>query len=145
MHEEDEPVELIVENMFSKVTSGSTGGGSRQSTSARDDTVSFAASLALPTLTPKFITVLRCFSNGWRVRHFVNMSAEFSSVPRCFTSTRRAPRSSRILNSLRSMWRVCWAEVKRWHRSCAPLGVRFDEDGARHSEPDELEEHADVQ
>lgn len=52
----------------------------------------------------RFITVLRCFSNGCLPRIFVNRSAGFSSPGMCRTVTRPAPRSSRILKSLRSTW-----------------------------------------
>ena len=67
-----------------------------------------AFSPGLPVmLAAVFIVVLRCFSNGCRERILVNMSAVFSGSGMWRTETISAPRSSLILNSLRSMWRVC--------------------------------------
>ena len=53
-------------------------------------------------LAPVLSTVARCRSNTCRPKTFVNKSAGFRSVGMCFTFTTPAPRSSRILNTLRS-------------------------------------------
>ena len=64
-----------------------------------------------------FMTVARCFSKVERPRILVKRSAGLSSVGTRLTLTMDAPRSSRILKSLRSTWRECCADVNRWHRS----------------------------
>ena len=63
----------------------------------------------------RYAIVSRCVEHGLtmllerlaRSRIFVKRSAVFSSVPRYLTVTNPAPRISRNLNNLRSMWRVC--------------------------------------
>ena len=70
-----------------------------------------------PVSPDRLRTTLRCFSKGCLERIFVDKSAGLCSVPTWETVTTPAPRSSRILNILRSMWREFCAEVKRWHKS----------------------------
>ena len=86
----------------------------------------------------RFITVLRCFSNGCLPRIFVNRSAGFSSPGMCRTVTRPAPRSSLILKmvvvgvrppDLCGGAKNCWYRQSLWPSTC-PRGTTTKHNGS---------------
>ena len=94
-------------------TSGSTGSfaSTNHSADLRMQLCFFAMPRVALVVPRRFRTALRCFSNGCLDRTLVKRSAGFSSVGISQTTTKPAPRSSRILNIFLSTCLECCADV----------------------------------